>query len=465
MRAFYNSRFSSDHLIEEVRQTGRLDKLSFGQKRDPCKTIFQKVQSSYDPADPAMHNVGVTLSINMPGIDRSYLSSGANGVNGNRWTNYPGIKSLYAKTDSAECKKLDPETLEPLGLATQVDLHPQLNGPLSAAHARSDPVTGSMYNFNLAFGPIPTYRVFCASAATGETTILATFPGIPAYLHSLLLTEDYVLLCVWNSHLSPAHLRESFLQAIQPHDPSKPATWYVVDRKGGRGLVATYESSPFFCFHAINAWQERSRGDPSTTDIVADLIIYDNAGAVHDILYENLLSNSPKAKALAQEQRNVSRSSFARFRLPSIPSTPSPEIQGAIIEWKEGKGLSPELPTVNPNLVTCKHRYTYAIVNRGESTFFDGIVKFDSETKNTLLWAHHAQSPGEAIFIADPNGTKEDDGVLLSVVLNGRTGKSFLLCLDAHDLTELGRANVAGPVAFGFHGQHVPTRGLPTGDY
>ncbi|KAA8649013.1 hypothetical protein EYZ11_000770 [Aspergillus tanneri] len=464
-RVFYNSRFSTDHLIEEVRRTGQLASISFGQKRDPCKTVFQKVQSSYDPTDPSMHNIGVTLSINMPVIDGPYSGGEINEVNGGRWTSASGIKTLYGKTDTSNYKKIDPETLEPIGLATQANLHPQLDGPLSASHARSDPVTGSMYNFNLTFSPAPIYRIFCASASTGETKILATFPGIPAYLHSLLLTEDYVLLCVWNSHVSPANFQGSFLEAIQPYDPSKPATWYVVDRKGDRGLVATYESSPFFCFHTINAWQEPSPSDQTKTDIVADLVTYGNIDILHQTLYENMISNSPQAKALVLAKQDISHATFSRFRLPSVPSTPSTDTQTAIVEWKEGRGLSPELPTMNPNLVTRKHRYTYAVVNRGESTFFDGIVKFDSETRKVLLWAHHAQSPGEPIFVADPNGSKEDDGVLLSVVLNGRTGKSFLLCLDAHNLTELGRANVGGPVAFGFHGQHIPTRGVPTGDY
>jgi torulene dioxygenase len=47
-------------------------------------------------------------------------------------------------------------------------------------------------------------------------------------------------------------------------------------------------------------------------------------------------------------------------------------------------------------------------------------------------------------MIPNPEGTSEDDGVLLSVVLDGMRGKSYLLCLDARNLSELGRANVDG---------------------
>ena len=47
----------------------------------------------------------------------------------------------------------------------------------------------------------------------------------------------------------------------------------------------------------------------------------------------------------------------------------------------------------------------------------------------------------------------EDDGVLLSVVLDSRTERSFLLVLDARSLEELARAEVPHHIPFGFHGQ------------
>lgn len=458
-RVLYNSRFSVDALIEHVRTTGALPTFGFGQKRDPCKSLFNKVQTEYvPPSGPESQNIGVTLSVNMPGLD--HQSDGST----DRWAN--GIRTLYAKTDRTGFKKLDPETLEPIGLANQESLHPDLTGPMSAAHARSDPVTGDLYNFNLAIGPESTYRVFGVSASTGKTTILATFPGVPAYLHSLFITEDYVLLCVWNSHVNPLELATgSFLDSIMPTDPSKPAKWYVIDRKNGKGLVATYDSPAFFCFHTINAWQEPSEEDPTKTDIVADLVRADNIEFLKFLYYDNIKSSLPSAKQLAANRGEMLRSTITRFRLPALPSAPSSETREATVEWSACKAFSPELPTMNPALVTKKYRFTYATSFRGEGTLTDGIMKFDCDTQETSLWACHGHSPGEPIFVANPNGKSEDDGVLLSVVLDGLRGYSYLLCLDARNLTELGRAEVKGVVGFGFHGQHVPVVGIPTGDW
>ncbi|KAJ5550107.1 hypothetical protein N7461_004805 [Penicillium sp. DV-2018c] len=461
-RVLYNSRFSTDDLMEEVRRTGSLDHMSFGQKRDPCKSVLGKVQSEFvpQPPTPSSKNIGVTLSINIPGLDDKTNQSTS------RWNDSKGIRTLYAKTDRSAFKKLDPETLEPIGLATQTDLHPDLSGPLSASHARSDPITGDMFNFNLSLGQTCTYRVFGVSAATGETTILATFDATPAYLHSLLITEDHVVLCVWNSHVNPLKLQESFMNAIIPTDPSQPATWYVIDRKHGKGLIATYESPAFFCFHTVNAWLEPNNEDPSKTDIVAEVVRTDSSDFIQTLFYDTLISSSDTAKLFQKERSDFYRTTFTRFRLPGVPSVPSTEIQKAKVEWSICKSLAPELPTMHPKRVTQKHRYVYAVTFRGEATLTDGIMKLDCDTQETTLWACHGQSPGEAIFVPNPEGTSEDDGVLLSVVLDGQRGKSYLLCLDARDLSELGRANVDGAVGFGFHGQHVPSLGgIPTGDY
>ena len=70
---------------------------------------------------------------------------------------------------------------------------------------------------------------------------------------------------------------------------------------------------------------------------------------------------------------------------------------------------------------------------------------------------------GEPIFVADPESEDEDGGVVLSVVLDGVAGKSYLLVLDAKEFKEVGRANVDGVVGFGFHGTHVPEKVVKEG--
>jgi beta,beta-carotene 9',10'-dioxygenase len=59
------------------------------------------------------------------------------------------------------------------------------------------------------------------------------------------------------------------------------------------------------------------------------------------------------------------------------------------------------------------------------------------------------------VFVAAPGSQGEDEGVLLSVVFDASSGRSFLLVLDAADLGELARAEVPDHIPYGFHGQFV----------
>jgi carotenoid cleavage dioxygenase-like enzyme len=58
------------------------------------------------------------------------------------------------------------------------------------------------------------------------------------------------------------------------------------------------------------------------------------------------------------------------------------------------------------------------------------------------------------VFVGNPEQKAEDDGVLLSVVLNEEKQTSFLLILDAATLKEIGRAEVTHPILFGYHGKY-----------
>jgi len=453
-----------DAFIEQIRRTGDLNGFCFGQKRDPCESYFKKMTSLFVPAvtsllgmdskDKSLPNTGVTVSPNFPGLKSSRPKDQRRN---------PELRSLWLKSDNEVLKEIDPETLESIGVAGQKDLHPSLSGPLAAAHAKTDPVTGDVFNYNLNFGNKVAYRVFCVSASTGKTTILAKITDAEAaYIHSLFLTENYVILCVWNSHIAAGGMKmlytRNLLDAISPLDPNVRPKWYVIDRKNDMGVVATYTSDAFFCFHTVNAWEERPSGQDGRTDIVGDMTMYDNLDIIKRFYYENMKGTAPGSRDYIGTKGDTSRPRLARWRLRDVlASNEAP--REAICEWEAPKTYSPELPTCNPKTFTHPHRYVYGVTDSGQSTFFDGLVRVDMERRQELIWREHAQTPGEAIFVPDPNGKGEFDGVLLSVVLDGNRGKSYLLCLDPKTMKEMGRASLEKAVGFGFHGNHLPTKG------
>ena len=94
-----------------------------------------------------------------------------------------------------------------------------------------------------------------------------------------------------------------------------------------------------------------------------------------------------------------------------------------------------EFPAINPTYHTLPNRYIYTATDTGKSSFFDSITKLDVETGLTKSYCVEHHTPGEPIFVPNPEGTEEDDGVLLIVMFDGDSGTSYLA-------VEIGRAHV-----------------------
>ena len=101
------------------------------------------------------------------------------------------------------------------------------------------------------------------------------------------------------------------------------------------------------------------------------------------------------------------------------------------------------------------YRYAYGISIRDHRTsgYVDQLVKIDVKKGDAEVWREKGCYPGEAVFVPAPHARREDDGVALSVVLDARRRRSFLLVLDARSFTEIARAEVPHHIPYGFHGE------------
>ncbi|KAI0114431.1 beta,beta-carotene 9',10'-dioxygenase [Nemania sp. FL0031] len=473
VRVQYSSRHQAKDYVDAIRKAGQLPGLSFGQRQDPCIGIFGKIMSVFRREDPkptpASANVCVTVHTDLPGFTSNLKQKGA----GHR-----GNKPIYLATDANIIQEISPETLEPIGLARQHSLHPLLKGPLSSAHAQRDPETGDMFNFNIDMGPFATYRVFRTNAGDGATHILATIFALdlkPAYIHSFFLSPSFVILCVPSSHIGYMGIsvpwKGNIVDAMQPFDRSKMCKWFVVDRRTDRGVVATFESPAGFFFHSINSFEERyeSKGE---IDIFCDVIEYDSTDIIRSFEMDVLLNTKTREDSYVMDEQRIRNClpRLARYKFRVHTNKPQKNRQTGLERVLEIKAPhAGELPTINPSYSTRKHRYVYSLATCGASTLNDLIVKTDLVKGRTIFWnGPVGHTPGEAIFVPRPKQYRneggdvneddyEDDGVLLSVVLDGFGKTSYLLCLDAKTMKELGRAVCDWAIGHGFHGLHLET--------
>ena len=451
----YSSRRQSEEWVAAIRNRGWRTTTTFAQKADPCIGIFGKVMSFFEPSKL---NFAVTVLPNVPG-----LASQNTKESGHR----TATENLWIGTDYAGLGEVDPDTLEPIGSATQKKLHPDLQGVLSCAHAHRDPETGDLFNYNLELKKVSTYRVFRTSAATGATDILATIMAPCAYIHSFFLTQNFVVLCIPSTHFGWNGLRipweHNLADAIKPFDEATLSQWYVVDRRHSRGVVARFATPAGFFFHSVNAFEEviKDASGQSITCLNLDHILYGNSDIIQSYYYDVILDRHGATKSywLENGRHKSANPRFVRYtyRMSPEPLEPSKDFERAEETISIPAPHIGELPTINPLYTARSYRFVYSVPSRGLSTVTDSLAKSDVITRETWIWCGgRGHSPGEPIFVADPESESEDGGVLLSMVLDGEAKTSYLVCLDARTMVEMGRAEADFAIGMGFHGTHRP---------
>ena len=114
-----------------------------------------------------------------------------------------------------------------------------------------------------------------------------------------------------------------------------------------------------------------------------------------------------------------------------------------------------DFPTVSPRVRGSKHRYVWVSGAVRPTNVTNALVRHDLETSTSLFWHEPGALPGESCFVPRPGGVDEDDGVILSSLIE-RDGASSLLVLDARTMREVCRVAIDRVrVPSGFHGSFI----------
>jgi carotenoid cleavage dioxygenase-like enzyme len=109
-------------------------------------------------------------------------------------------------------------------------------------------------------------------------------------------------------------------------------------------------------------------------------------------------------------------------------------------------------------------QYARPLGDHDDSTDW-GIVKLDHKiaaakgepgtVPSAVRWSSPSCYPYEPIFVAHPDATSEDQGVLLAQVYDGARREAFLLVLDAQTLKEVARCWSGLRLPVQFHGKFI----------
>jgi len=343
---------------------------------------------------------------------------------------------VAAVTETARSVVVDPATLSTRRTHTFDDDLPVLG---SLAHAHYDFEREAVVGLGFEYGPTSRYRVFRrpkGSATREEIGHVAV--DRPSYLHSFALTDRYVVLTEPPFDVNPLRMARGrpFIENFRWR-PDQGTTFHVLDRRSGE-RVACPQTDPFFVFHHVNAYE--GTGD----EIVVDLVAFEDASIV-DALYLDALRR-PELDSPGGELR--------RYRL---------DLGAGTVDAEQLHPGPLEFPMLNyREYNTRRHRYVYGVGRTGGDGFLNCLRRVDVVSGAAESWHEPDTYPGEPVFVPEPDGDAEDAGVLLSVVLDAAAERSFLLALDASDLSELARAPLPHVLPFGFHGQFFGDERVPS---
>jgi torulene dioxygenase len=468
---------------------------------DPCKTIFGRIQSIYHQlsdigqgvveqrmkTDAEGENINVTISPNFPLGDELERE----------WNVNAGM-ALVVKTDANMLQLIDHQTLKPKKIFTYNTIDKENNGRFAAAHHQYDEETGEWINFTLEVFPKPMWRVFsyASSKASGSIEVKKFQPitenlSLPknlifpnkilkvSYTHSFSITKKYIVIPNWSyyfSYNSLAILWYGNAYESLYFDRNLPTLFHVLNRQTGLH-VATYEADPAFAFHTANAWEEDET-------IWMDIATYPDSRIIDDSFdFARMYDEDDVKPATYRSDQNkasskdVAVAEIRRYKLSDVPSAPSNMPRRADYTLL---GLDLDLPRFDPRRQQKSYRYLYGTCRnqhtctyKGSSrVILNGIQKMDLGIPPTLKvscsdepFANdpsdkiHGSGPhtcrfdppsascSEPIFLPNPNGTDEDDGVVLTMVNEiGDNGEETcaLVVLNSKDMTLIARAEI-GP--------------------
>ncbi|MEU9267129.1 carotenoid oxygenase family protein [Streptomyces sp. NPDC048251] len=396
----YASRFLESEAYASVRdkKESRYD-VTFG--TDPCRILGRRMMSVFDDKGGTDNT-----NINVTKVGERYM----------------------ALTENRAPMEFDPETLQTYGPIHFDSDVPGQFGPLGHPHGDE---SGAMIGFFTQVGRKSSYRVHIWEPGTNSRREIARIPfkGAPRYMHSFAMTEKYIVLTAQPLHMRLARImRTGKIMDGLDWDPQGRTEFLVVDRRNGR-LVGRYESEPFFFFHHANAYDDGH-------DIVIDVVAMNDAASVWSLETAKLRDPDHKPRFYGE---------LRRYRVSMTTGK-------VTVETLSDAHL--EFPQINYGKVNGRpYQYVYGTAYRTpDSAWFDELVKIDVTTGSSVRWSEDGCFPGEPVFVRQPGEDGEDTGVVLSVVLDTKAGKSFLLALDANGFKELARAHAPHHIGFNFHG-------------
>jgi len=396
--------------------------------------------------------------------------------------------SLFLAADTSFLRNLDPCTLD---TTEKYDSNKCFGSTGQSAHPMTDE-NGDVWQLGVSLIGAIKYPVIKIPKISDELnddaceghsrlkkakaicSIPSSWSGGASATHSFGMTSKYIIMIEQPHVLCISKFLGSVLKGTDTvkdwmewrgHEKNR---FHIVEKTTGK-LIKTeiLSETSFYFMHIINCFEKDDQ-------ITIDVISYDSPSVLETLII---------SKFREQNYEDCDHPYTQRFIIPlkvddikAVPedtnlvtvntTSPSTSVCKAIRKGNqiiltaeiitEIKGA--ELPSFNKKLMGKPYTYYYAAGTYNPSYYSHGICKVNVNTKEIVEYKMESGFPGEPLFIPNPNGTDEDDGILISPVTNYIVGMDdFLLFLDAKTMKEIGRATFKNKIPPALHGIYLPS--------
>jgi carotenoid cleavage dioxygenase-like enzyme len=343
-------------------------------------------------------------------------------------------EKVLALSETSMQVQFDPGTLKTLGF---FNYDSKVNRHVTTVHPHYDRFTDKNYNLTTRFNRVSRYRILEVKESQSPKLVASIPTQEISYLHSFGMSPNYFTLAEFPFRVNPLKILLSGKPFIKNFSwkPKNGTVFHVIDRNAGR-VVTKLRADAFFGFHHVNSFEKDGF-------LYVDIVAYNDAEVIQAFYLDRI----------REDRKMLPLGELRRYRLDLSRNTIEHEVLGG------GMLELPRFDHVRYNM-DGSYRYVYGVgINPDKpQSFYNQLVKLDLNENKAKTWFADACYPGEGVFLAEPGKSGEDEGVLLSVVLDEKKGNSFLLVLDASSMKEIGRAEVPHPILFGYHGEHFRSR-------
>ena len=335
---------------------------------------------------------------------------------------------LLALWEGGSAYRLDPETLETLGLKTW---SAETKGLPFSAHPRVDR-DGTLWNFGYAsvFNALVIYRIGADGRLLDSHAI--KMDAVPM-VHDFMITEKHLILTlppfVFNRRDDGAFLDQFDWR------PEQGGRALVLD-KNDLSSMREVELPPFWVFHFTNAFETGN-----------------------DIAFQAPVYESPDVMTSAF--RDVMRGAPASAAPSTLISARLDPAKGKFDFSEVSEGIGAEFPRIDNRQQGRRHRYSVMMQNRRnpDRLTFDTVARFDHDGGATDSYSYSAgEMAEEHIFVPDPATEDESTGWVLGTSLNPATAITSLNIFEAGNVAAgpVARLHTTHAIPLGLHGDFVP---------